>query len=274
MKQKYKKIKSAVYNLIREDDTNTIYANIFDGIIIGLIILNLLLVTIDTFDPPEWFSAISNKIELISVIIFTIEYLMRLWTSDLKYADKNGFIARLKYIFSLMALIDLLAILPFYLPFIFPVDLRALRALRLLRLFRIFKVSRYISAFGTIADVFRRKAHQLISSMIIVGVLMVITSILMYSVEHEAQPEIFKNAFSGIWWAVATLTTVGYGDIYPITTAGRILSGCIALLGIGLVAVPTGIISAGFMEIVDDEKQEDESKDEINYCPNCGHKLK
>lgn len=264
-----KKLKISLYNLIRDDDENDLASDIFDGTIIGLIILNVLLLVLDTFEMPAWFSRVSGIIEAVSVIIFTTEYLARLWTADLKYPDKSPLVARVKYIFTFMALVDLVAILPFYLPFLFPIDLRILRALRILRLFRLFKMGRYTSAFSTIAAVFKSKAHQLISSMIVVGLLMVITSLLMYNVEHEAQPDVFRNAFSGLWWAVATLTTVGYGDIYPVTSAGRVLSGIIALLGIGLVAVPTGIISAGFMEAVD----KSEKTEEKHYCSNCGHKL-
>lgn len=267
-----KKFKTALYDLIRDDDENDLASNIFDGTIIGLICINVLLLVAGTFDMPEWFTRVSDVIETVSVVIFSAEYLARLWTSDFKYSDKSPLVARIKYIFTFMALIDLLAILPFYLPFLFPIDLRVLRALRVLRLFRLFKMGRYTTAFSTIGKVFKEKSHQLISSMIVVGLLMVITSLLMYNVEHEAQPEVFKNAFSGLWWAVATLTTVGYGDIYPVTDAGRVLSGIIALLGIGLVAVPTGIISAGFMEAVDkDDKEEDE--DEKHYCSYCGHKI-
>lgn len=265
-----KNIKSIVYNVIREDDENTIYGNIFDWTIISLIIINILLVFIDTFNPPQWFQNVSSGIEIFSIIIFTIEYIMRLWTADLKYTECGAVKARIRHIFSFMAIIDLLAILPFYLPFVFPIDLRILRALRILRLFRLFKVSRYTTAFQTIGIVFKRKAHQLISSVFVVALLMVIASLLMYNVEHDAQPEVFTNAFSGLWWAVATLTTVGYGDIYPITALGKLLSAVIALLGIGLVAVPSGIISAGFIEIVE---KNDEPDDKKQYCPYCGHKL-
>jgi len=265
-----KNIKSIVYNVIREDDENTIYGNIFDWTIISLISINILLVFIDTFNPPQWFQNVSSGIEIFSIIIFTIEYIVRLWTADLKYTECGAVKARIRHIFSFMAIIDLLAILPFYLPFVFPIDLRILRALRILRLFRLFKVSRYTTAFQTIGIVFKRKAHQLISSVFVVALLMVIASLLMYNVEHDAQPEVFTNAFSGLWWAVATLTTVGYGDIYPITALGKLLSAVIALLGIGLVAVPSGIISAGFIEIVE---KNDEPDDKKQYCPYCGHKL-
>lgn len=265
------KIKERVYCLIRDDDENDLASNIFDAAIISLIVINVILVILDTFALPLWVQNISNVIEFISVIIFTIEYLLRLWTATYLYPVKTPFKARLKYICSFMAIIDLLAILPFYIPFIIPFDLRVLRTLRVIRLLRLFKVNRYTDALSTIGNVFKKKASQLLSSMFIVLLLMVIASVLMYNVENAAQPDKFSNAFSGLWWAVATLTTVGYGDIFPITALGKVLSGIIALLGIGLVAVPTGIISAGFIESIDKEKEA--AKTEKHFCPYCGNNL-
>lgn len=262
------RIKNKIYNLIRDDDENDLYSSIFDGVIISLIVINIVLVVVDTFNLPKWYTTISNIIETISVVVFTIEYLLRLFTADLKYSNKDLVKARLKYILSFMAIIDLLAILPFYIPFIFPIDLRVLRALRIFRLFRLFKFGRYTAALQVIGTVLKKKYSQLVSSMIVIFVLMIIASVLMYNVEHEAQPEVFQNALSGLWWAVATFTTVGYGDIFPITAAGKVLATIMALLGIGLVAVPTGIISAGFIEVTDEQPT---NKDEKKYCPYCGH---
>ena len=142
--------------------------------------------------------------------------------------------------------------------------------LRIIRLFRVFKINRYTNALSSIAKVFRNKQHELLSSIFVVLLLMIVASVLMYSIENSAQPDVFKNAFDALWWALATLTTVGYGDIYPITVLGKILSAIIAILGIGLVAVPTGIISAGFMEEIQEEKNK---MDDIKYCPYCGKKL-
>ncbi len=263
------KIKQRIYNIINDNDKKNTIGNIFDGIIITLIIINIITVIAETFRLPESVKNIFNIIEIVSVIIFTAEYILRVWTADLIYKKLNPVKARLKYIFSFMAIIDLLAILPFYIPFIIPVDLRVLRALRIIRLLRIFKVNRYTSALSTIAEVLKRKKSQLISSILVVFLLMIVSSVLMYNIENTAQPDTFKNAFSALWWAVATFTTVGYGDIYPVTVLGKILSAVIAILGIGLVAVPTGIISAGFMEQI--EKSDDDDKKE--YCPYCGHKL-
>lgn len=263
-------IKNRVYNLIRDDDENDLASNIFDGIIITLIIINVIMTIADTFSLPESIQKIFNIVEVISVVIFTIEYIMRVWTSDLMYNNISAFKARIKYIFSFMALIDLFSILPFYLPFIIPIDLRVLRMLRIIRLFRVFKVNRYTNALTVIANVLKRKKNQLVSSVFVVFLLMIVASVLMYNVENQAQPEAFSNAFDALWWAVATFTTVGYGDIYPITGLGKLLSAIIAILGIGLVAVPTGIISAGFIEQIDEQKEVEDKK---QYCPYCGHKL-
>ena len=144
--------------------------------------------------------------------------------------------------------------------------------LRIIRLFRVFKINRYTNALVSIVKVFKNKQSELLSSIFVVLLLMIVASVLMYGVENKAQPEVFRNAFDALWWALATLTTVGYGDIYPITVLGKILSAVIAILGIGLVAVPTGIISAGFMENMN--KSQECELEKIKYCPYCGKELK
>lgn len=264
------KIKDYIYNIIREDNKNNTLGKIFNFIIITFILLSIIVVISETFNLPKSLSTIYYYVDIISVIIFTIEYILRIFTSTCQYPSSNPLIARLKYIISFMAIIDLLAILPFYIPFIIPIDLRVLRTIRIVRLFRLFKLNRYTDALTTIGTVIKRKSSQLLSSLFVVMLLMITASVLMYNVENLSQPDKFCNAFSALWWAVATLTTVGYGDIYPITFIGKLLSGIIALLGIGLVAVPTGIISAGFMEIIETSK---ETTDKKNYCPYCGNKL-
>lgn len=263
------KIKTRVYNTIRTDDENDTASNVFDFIIILLIIINVIMVIAETFSLPELAKQVFRYIEIVSVVIFTIEYLLRVWTADFIFSDISPSKARLKYALSFMAVIDLLAILPFYLPFIIKIDLRVLRMLRIIRLLRVFKVNRYTDALSTIGSVFVRKKSQLLSSIAVVLLLMVIAAVLMYNVENAAQPDAFSNAFDALWWAVATLTTVGYGDIYPVTALGKLLSSVIALLGIGLVAVPTGIISAGFVELLGGDEKDEEKQ----YCPYCGHKI-
>lgn len=262
-------LKQRIFDIIQVAEPDDKISKIFDITLISFILLNVCVVIADTFDVNEKTKMVFNVIEYVSVIIFTIEYILRVWTADLLYPNKRKVIAKLKYIFSFLAIIDLLAIMPFYLPFIISIDLRVLRMLRIIRLFRIFKINRYTDALTNIFTVFKVKKHELLSSIFVVLLLMVVAAVLMFNIENSAQPQVFKNAFDALWWALATLTTVGYGDIYPITTLGKILSAVIALLGIGLVAVPTGIISAGFVESITNEKEEKHFK----YCPYCGEKL-
>ena len=274
MRNFYENAKKRTFEILEKSQKGDILSTIFDYFIVILISLNVVSVFIETFDLSVYLNNFLRKFEIFSIIIFTIEYILRLWTSTLLYPDKNSFVARIKYIFSLMAIIDLVSILPFYLPFFFSVDLRVLRALRLFRLLRILKVNRYTHAMQKVLFVIKNKSTELISSIFVIFILMLISSVLMYSVESPVQPEVFKNGFSGLWWAVATFTTVGYGDIYPITSVGRFLSAIIALLGIGLVAVPTGIITSGFMEASSKEEDDDNSQqDEKHFCPYCGKNL-
>lgn len=272
----YKKIKQRTFEVVQLSKDEDIASRIFDIFLISLIILNIIMVIVETFSIPEIVQTIIKHLETVSVVIFSIEYAVRLWTSDMLYPEKKPIIARTRFVFSFMAIIDLLSILPFYLPLLIPIDLRVLRALRILRLFRLFKINRYTDALSTIGRVFKKKASELISSIFVVLLLMIISSVIMYNVENQAQPDLFDNAFSAMWWAVATLTTVGYGDIYPVTVLGKLLSAIIALLGIGLVAVPTGIITSGFMEVLEENKEtknETHEQCEKKYCPYCGHKL-
>ncbi len=268
-------IKDRIFEIITSPEKPSKASKIFDIFIICLIILNVITVIADTFKLPAWAGNIMWWIEVVSVVIFTIEYLLRIYVADLLFPELGPVRSRLRYLRSFMAVIDLLAILPFYIPYLIPIDLRVLRMLRIIRLLRIFKINRYTSALSTIVEVFRRKKHELLSSIAIVTMLMIIAAVLMYNIENEAQPDSFENAFAALWWAVATLTTVGYGDIYPVTVLGKILSAVIALLGIGLVAVPTGIISSGFVESMEEKKNKKENEhDEKCFCPYCGKKLK
>lgn len=210
------------------------------------------------------FKMVLRIFEIFSIIIFTIEYLLRFWVADLYYPEKPKWKARLRYVFTGMAIIDLLAILPFYIPFVIRIDLRALRVLRIFRLFRLFKANRYSNSMRKVFLVIKDRSSELISSVIVVLTLMIMASTIMFNIENAAQPEKFASIFDSMWWATATLTTVGYGDIYPITVLGRILAAVIALLGIGIVAIPTGIIASGFMERFHKK----------NFtCPHCGKEI-
>ncbi len=235
------------------------WGRIVDATLVTMILASIAALFLGTFNLPSSIVTLLLWVEWGTTLAFTGEYILRLWTSDLRLPHLSPGKARWQYVRSGLAIIDLLAILPFWLtmiPFIHTTSFMGLRILRLLRFLRLFKLNRYSDALRSICDVFRDKRHQLLASMMFVGVLIIIASMMMYAIEHEAQPSVFKNGFSAIWWAIVTLTTVGYGDIYPITTMGRLLGGIIALLGVGMVAIPTGILSAGFVEHLSKKRRE------------------
>ncbi len=238
------KLKKMVFKTISPSKDGFLPAKIFGAFIVALIALNIVVVTADTFsDISAEYGTLFLVIDYVTAVIFTIEYILRIWTADLLYPDAKH--PRIKYFLSLWAIVDLIAIMPLFIPMVAHVNLRVLRSIRLVR---VFKLNRYSHAFATIIKVFKLKSRQLISSVISIFILIFISSVIMYGVEHVEQPEVFSNAFSGIWWSVVTITTVGYGDIYPITVAGKICGAVIALLDVGFIAVPAGIISAGFVE--------------------------
>jgi voltage-gated potassium channel len=258
-------MKKKIYELINENP-------IFIKFIYGLIIINVIILILESYQElRNSFSDYFYYFEVFSVIVFSIEYLMRLWTSDQDHTLKgNSFTKRLKFGFSTLGLIDLLAILPFYLPFIFPIDLRILRILRLFRLLRIFKLGRYSKSLNTITSVWKSTKSELAITGFIAFILLVLSSTIMYYFEHEVQPEKFASIGHSFWWAIATLTTVGYGDVYPITGMGKVMSGLIALIGIGFIALPTGIISSAFIKRIQDQKK----VKSICKCPECGIEFK
>ena len=241
-------MKKTIFTIIQPDKGNSLASRIFDWMITLLILTSVIALFAVTFDLPDSVRKLLLKIETVVSIVFTIEYGMRLYTADMLFPYCSPTKARLKYVVSAMALVDLLAILPYWLPMFLPSSMLGLRSLRLLRLLRILKLNRYFTAVKTIGEVLSDKRRELLGSMFFVAILMVVSSLLMHSAEHGAQPEVFKNAFSGLWWAVATLTTVGYGDVYPVTVMGRVLGIFIALSGIAAVAIPTGILTAGLTE--------------------------
>ena len=187
-------------------------------------------------------------VEAITVAFFALDYVLRIWTIKYLHPNMSTKESLFKYLRSFMGIVDLLSFLPYYLPIVFPAGSVAFRMFRIIRVFRLFRINAYYDSLNVIAEVIASKAQQIISSIFIIMVLILASSLCMYSLEHPAQPDVFVNAFSGIWWAVSTLLTVGYGDIYPITTMGQMLAIFVTFLGVGMVAIPTGIISAGFVE--------------------------
>lgn len=233
-----------------------------------LIILNVVAIILESFGHiNEGFQSLFLIFEIISITIFTLEYILRIWIADINPINNNS---RINFIFSAYGIIDLLAILPFFLPMFIKMDFRMIRILRLFRLLRVFKLGRYSKSLKTMNSVLQDTKSDLVLTFIVALVLLMLSSTLMYYVEHEAQPEKFQNILHSFWWSVATLTTVGYGDVYPITGLGKLLSGIIAFIGIGFVALPTGIISSAFIERLDSTKKEIHQC----VCPECGHMFK
>ena len=221
----------------------------YDMISVGAIIANLAASICLTYDSlVSRCGSILLAVEAVTVFFFAVDYVLRLLTAGCLYTNCSEKKAVRKYVFSVPGLIDLLSFLPYYLPFFFPAGMSAFRMFRIIRIFRLFRINAYYDSLNVITEVLSSKKQQLLSSVFIILVLMLASSLCMYSVEHDAQPDVFSNAFSGIWWSASTLLTVGYGDIYPVTTMGKLLGTIIAFLGVGMVAIPTGIISAGFVE--------------------------
>jgi len=239
-------------------------SRIFVVSILTLIFLNVTAVIVGTIASVEKrYGHFLSLFEVFSVIIFTIEYLARIWScvADKRYVHPIS--GRLRYMLSPFALIDFIAILPFYLPFI-GIDLRFVRLFRLLRIFRVAKAARYISSINIIGRVFKSKKEELIITLFVMALLLVFASSLMYLAENKTQPDKFPDIPSTMWWAVSTLTTVGYGDIYPITGMGKLLASVVSILGIGFFALPTGILGAGFIEEIRKKKSGPMK------CPHCG----
>jgi voltage-gated potassium channel len=237
-------LKQRVYQTIEIGNRSDTLSHSFDIFLTVNIILNILVMILQTFEELRQFFPLFNAIEIFTLCVFLIEYALRIWTATCRYPDKPPLQAALAFIFSWDGLIELFTILPFF----FLSGFVAFRMLRVVRVFHLFRINATTDSFHVITSVLYEKRNQIASSIFIIFVLMLASSLCMYSAEHTAQPGAFRNALSGIWWSMSAILTVGYGDIYPITTAGRILGIIISFLGVCVVAIPTGIISAGFVE--------------------------
>lgn len=237
-----------IFDIIQIGNKSDIPSAAFDIFITLTIFVNLFVTFFATFEQSKPYSGTLDILEYVTVGIFLVEYILRILTADYLFPKSNPVLARVLFLFSFYGLVDLLTILPTFLPFLFPGGAVAFRIFRVVRIFRLFKINSQYDAYNVIINVLKEKKNQIFSCITMIVILTLASSLCMYSAEHEAQPEAFENAFSGIWWSVSTLLTVGYGDIYPITTLGKIMAILISFLGVGMVAIPTGIISAGFVE--------------------------
>jgi len=239
----------------------------FDICILSLIFFNVLAVILETVEAIQARHAMFlYRFEVFSVCVFTVEYLARLWSCTADPALRNPLLGRVKFATRAMPLVDLAAILPFYLPFL-GLDLRFLRVLRLLRIVRIAKIGRYYAALGVIKSVVISRKESLVLTFVIMLITLLFSACAMYYCEHDAQPDAFPDIPSTMWWSVVTLTTVGYGDVYPVTALGKLFAALIAILGIGMFALPTAILGAGFVEAMSQKKSVQQR------CPHCGKEL-
>lgn len=279
-------MKEFVFSIIDDRNREKSFLNrLFGGFIVCLILMSTCEIILESYQNiDKLFEREFRVFELFTVVVFSLEYLARVWTADLRFPKKGKISARLTFIFSAMGLLDLLAIIPFYLPLFFKFDLRFIRILSISRLVRIFKLNRYFKSMNLIWTVFKQKRMELLNTLFVTIILILISSTIMYHLENEVQPDKFPDIISTFWWSIATLTTIGYGDVFPITGWGKLISGIIAVLGIGLVALPTGILSAAFMEEVEKKSnkkikkqlknlEKAQNKEAFVFCPYCGEEL-
>lgn len=228
-------------------------SRLVDLSILALILLNvtaMILASVESYDAR--FGSLFQQFELVSVMLFSAEYVLRIWScvEDEEYCTPIG--GRIRFALSPQVLIDLLAVLPFYLSL--GIDARFLRVLRIL------KLARYIKALQVFQRVVYRKRGQLLGTLIVLSVMLIFTSCLIWSVEHEVNPNI-RSIPAAMWWSVVTLTTVGFGDTVPVTDLGKFAAGLVAVIGISMFAFPTAVLGAGFLEEVGNEHK---------TCPHCG----
>ena len=259
------KLKERVYHFIEPDYES---GRIVDVAIIVLILLNIVALILETVEPIYNLNRAAFELfEDFSLTVFAIEYLVRLWAITANPRFSRPIIGRIRFALTPLAIVDLLAILPLLLPHP-TVDARVVRVIRLLRIFRVLKLVRYFRALRLLGHVIADRKEELVSIFLVLLILLSLSSSLMYFVEHRQQPEVFASIPATMWWSIVTLTTVGYGDTYPVTPLGQTIAAVIAILGIGMFALPAGILGAGFVEALG-TKPEDQKR----HCPHCGERL-
>jgi len=245
------------------------FEHLFDFALIFMILLSVLVVVLQSMPEMQAWDPLLTHAETWIVYFFSLEYLLRLWTCPEVGRYGEGWKSRVRYAFSPMALIDLAAVLPFYLTPLAGSNTVVFRLLRIFRLIRVLKFGRYHASMGILVRVLKLRKAELIVSLVMVLALVTIASTFMYAVEHDAQPKAFASIPASMWWGIVTMTTVGYGDVFPITAAGKFVAGISVLLGVGLFALPAGILASGFAEEMSRERQSKHRK----KCPHCGEEL-
>ena len=265
----YTSLKRKVYETVQPGASCSRLALIFDCAIMLLIVASVAIVFAVTFDLPPNVMEVLKKVEKFIVVVFVVEYVLRFWTANMLYPESGIFMSRVYYVFSAVAIVDLLAILPSALPYVLPEGLLGIRALRLIRLLRVFKVAQHSRTLSAITEVIKDKARDLLAVLFFMSLMVLFLSLLMYAAEHDAQPDKFENAISALWWAVETFTKSGTRGFYPVTTFGRIIGAVVSVLGICLIAIPTGIISSGLIEHLKNRNDNDATGSESKELPQC-----
>ncbi len=230
-------------------DPDDRFSRVFDSFLIALILVNVIAVILESVVSLNIrFGTTFALIENVSVVVFTIEYLVRVWSivdNRWRTEYRHPVWGRLRFMRSPMAIIDLVAVAPFWLSMFLPLDLRFLRVARLLR---VLKLTRYSAAMNLLFEVLRDEARVIGAAMFTLFLMLILTASATYLAEHVAQPEDFANIPQAMWWAIITVTTVGYGDVVPITPLGKVLGAFLGMVGVGMVALPAGILASGFSE--------------------------
>ena len=254
-----------VYDLL---EGHSRLSRIINSLIAGLIVLNVISVVLESYQGiEEKYSTLFYKFEIFSMTVFSIEYISRLISAPYKYSNTYKPIYLLRYFFSALAIIDLISVLPFYLPLVFRMDLRFIRIIRVFRLIRILKIKRYSKSLDIIVKVLRKKKTDLILTMVIISILLFMSGSIIYYAENDVQPNVFPNILDSAYWALKTMVFLGY-DSPPLTIVGKIVGIMTTILGLGWIAMPISIISSGFIEEIDSKKEKKKVK-----CPDCGKEI-
>jgi voltage-gated potassium channel len=260
-------IKERLFQIVEIPEEGDTLSRNFDIFFLGLIFLNIITMALETVSSLQArYAVLFAWIETVSVAFFLVEYLVRIWVCPCHPRYPHAVKGRIKFIFHPLMIVDFLAIAPSLLPMFFVIDLRFLRIMRFFRIFRMIKIGRYARSFRILVQAVQNKKEELLISLFMGFVLLLMASYLIYFFETDAQPDKFPNIPSAMWWGVITLTTVGYGDVYPITVAGKIIGALIAVMGIGMFALPAGILASGLIERIP-------KKSSRSTCPHCGKPL-
>ena len=258
--------KKRTYEILEVADSKDTTSRICDLVLLTLIVVNVLFSILETVEELSLaYYQVFSFVEEISVIVFSLEYVLRIWTITLRSEFKKPFIGRLKYSFTFLSIVDLVAIAPYYLPMIIDVDLRFVRVLRLTRVFRLLKLERYTNSLEIISEAIRVKKSEISITFFLLSLTILISASILYVLEVSVQPEKFTSIPYSIWWSVSAITSVGYGDVYPITPLGRLFGSITALCGVGLIALPVAIFTSGFNEVL--------QKNTKIKCPHCNNEI-